>query len=120
MDPKTWTIRDPQISARGAKYCMIDDSSSGSTDGKIRFYIGSKDAPTATPFGAGTFNGEEAKRKNIGFFLYSEQEEFLRQLYDWAVLYLSEQGERIFRKHMTADHVVECLKHPNIIYMIIL
>ncbi len=61
MDPKTWMIRDPQISARGAKYAMIEDSSSRSNDGKIRLYIGSKDAPTGTQFGASTFNGEEAK-----------------------------------------------------------
>ena len=112
MNLNSWTIRDPQISARGAKYCMIDDSSSGSPDGKVRFYIGSKNAPTTTPFGAGTFNGEEAKRKNIDFFLYSEQEDFLKQIHSWAVPYLSEQSERIFRKHMTVDQVSECLKHP--------
>ncbi len=112
MDPTTWMIRDPQISARGAKYCMIEDSNPGSPDGKIRFCIGSKLAPTSTPFGAGTFNGEEAKRKNIDFFLYTEQEDFLKQIHSWAVPYLSGQSERIFRKHITVEQVSECLKHP--------
>ena len=112
MDPKTWTIRDPQISARGAKYAIIEDSSSGATDGKVRFYIGDKNYPTGTPFGASTFNGEEAKRKNIDFFLAPAQEEELSRFYEWALPYLAEHSERIFRKKMTIDQVADCLKNP--------
>lgn len=111
MDPNTWIIHDPQISARGAKYAMIEDSSSRS-DGKVRLYIGSKDAPTGTQFGASTFNGEEAKRKNIEFYLTPKEEESLQRIYNWAVQYLAEQSERIFRKKMTIEQVTDCLKHP--------
>ena len=109
MDPKSWTIRDPQISARGAKYCMIEDSSSRANDGKIRLYIGSKESPSGTPFGASTFNGEEAKRKNIEFTLSPQQEESLQRVYDWAVPYLAEHSERILRKRMTVELVDDCL-----------
>jgi len=112
MDPKTWMIRDPQISARGAKYCMIEDSSSKSTDGKIRFNIGDRDAPTGTPFGASTFNGEEAKRKNIEFTLTPHQEESIQRFYEWTVPYLADNSDRIFRRTMTAAQVAECLKNP--------
>ena len=112
MDPKTWMIREPQISARGAKYCMIGDSSSRANDGKIRLYTVSKESPSGTPFGASTFNGEEAKRKNIEFTLSPQQEESLQRIYDWAVPYLAEHSERIFRKKTTVEQVDDCLKNP--------
>ena len=110
MDPKTWIIRDPQVSARGAKYAILEDTSAGRE--KISFNLGDKDSPTGTPFGAGTFNGEEAQRKNIDFFLTPEQEASLAGVYEWAVEYLANESERIFRKQMTVDQVTDCLKNP--------
>ena len=114
MDTTSWTIRDAQISARGAKYCLIEDLKPKSNDNKIRFSIGTKDNPTSTPFGAGTYNGEEAKRKTIEFALSQEDEESLQCIYEWTVPYLAKHSERLFRKNLSPEQVVDTLKHPII------
>ena len=114
MDTTSWTIRDAQISARGAKYCLIEDLKPKSNDNKIRFSIGTKDNPTSTPFGAGTYNGEDVKRKTIDFALSQEDEESLQCIYEWTVPYLAKHSERLFRKNLSPEQVVDTLKHPII------
>ena len=114
MDTTSWTIRDAQINARGAKYCLIEDLKPKSNDNKIRFSIGTKENPTSTPFGAGTYNGEEAKRKTIEFTLSQEDEETLQCIYEWTVPYLAKHSERLFRKNLSPEQVVDTLKHPII------
>ena len=110
MDPSTWTIRDPTISARGAKSCMLEDMSR--EDRKIRFTLGSKDSPIQTPFGATTYNNEEAKRQTVEFFLDSEQENEFQGVVEWAHVYLATHSDRLFRKTMTPDQVAECFRSP--------
>ena len=33
-------------------------------------------------------------------------------MYEWAVEYLADESERIFRRKMTADQVIDCLNNP--------
>ena len=110
MNPTTWTIRDPQISARGAKSCMLEDMSK--EDRRIRFTLGGKDSPTQTPFGATTYNGEDAKRQTIEFYLTPQQESDFQAVVGWAHDYLAAHSDRLFRKAMTAQQMSDSFGSP--------
>ena len=101
-------LKDPQISARGAKSCpLLDDK-----DCKVYITIGSKDKPVSTPFGATSFNDEATSRKTIEFNLTEEQEEQFKRFDVWAIGYLSEHSERLFKKKLTPDQVREGYRSP--------
>ena len=59
--PSFAQILDPQVSARGAKYALIDTNTHG--DGKLRLKIGNKMLPSSSPFGISSFNNDDATRK---------------------------------------------------------
>ena len=56
MDTKNWQLKDPTISARGAKSCALVKS----PNEKVFVTLGSKADPMRTPFGATSFNDEKA------------------------------------------------------------
>ena len=58
-------LKDPQISARGAKSCPILNAQGN----KVFFNLGSKSEPVSSPFGATSFNDEVTSRKTIEFNL---------------------------------------------------
>ena len=101
-------LKDPQISARGAKSCPILNAQGG----KVFFNLGSKSEPGSTPFGATSFNDEATSRRTIEFNLTHDQEEQFRQFDEWAISYLSEHSERIFKKKLTTDQVREGYRSP--------
>jgi len=113
MDPKTWIIRDAVISSRGAKSCQLELAKpDAGTDGKIRFTVGSRENPTTTPFGATTFNNEDAVQKTIEVVLNDVEVEMFRGITEWLIDYLAEHAPRIFKKEMTREQVSESLRSP--------
>ena len=89
------SLSEPIISARGAKSCALTDGQ----DGKVLFQLGSAATPTSTPFGASSFNEEASTRKTIDFRLTPEQDEAWKAFDDWAVAYLAEHSERLFKRN---------------------
>ncbi len=113
MDPATWIIRDPQINARGAKSCPIEKSAPPvGSDAKIRFFLGGRDEPSSTPFGATSWGDEVTTRKTIEFNISPEQEAKFAEITAWAHEYLAQHSERIFRKTMTVEQVTDSFRPP--------
>ena len=108
LDTSNWQIKDPQISARGAKSCPVLKANGE----KVFFNLGSKSEPVSSPFGATSFNDEATSRKTIEFNLTEEQEEQFKKFNEWAIGYLSEHSERIFKKKLTPDQVSEGYRSP--------
>ena len=108
MDLALSTIRDPQVSARGAKYALIDAPASC----KNTFTLGTKENPCTTPFGASLFNGEEATRKNIDFTVSTQEEIMLDAVYSWTLNSLFLRPDRFFKKDVTQKELLEILRHP--------
>ena len=111
FDFEDWHLKDAQISARGAKSCTLQSSQKRE---KVNFTLGSKAEPVTSPFGATSFNDEANMccRKTIEFNLTPELEESFREFDEWAIAYLSEHSERIFKKTFSADQVREGYKSP--------
>ena len=83
MDLASSSIRDAQISLRGAKYALIENNKH--SDGKLKIILGNKREPCVTPLGANTFNNEDNKRKNIQFTITPTEEQHINSVYDWSL-----------------------------------
>jgi hypothetical protein len=103
-----WHIKDPQISARGAKSCTIQDAEGG----KISFTLGSKTEPVSTPFGATSFNDEVTTRKTIEYNISPAQEAQFEKFDNWSIGYISLHSERLLKKKLTEDQVREGYRSP--------
>ena len=113
MNPTSWIVRDAVISSRGAKSCALEiGKPDAGKDGKIRLTLGSKESPTTTPFGATTFNGEEAAQRTIEFNLTDEEVDQFDGVIEWLKSYLADHSLRIFKREMTRDQVSESLRSP--------
>ena len=108
LDFASWQIKDPQISARGAKSCPVLNANGD----KAFFTLGSKSEPVSTPFGATSFNDEATSRKTIEFNLTPEQEAQFQEFDEWAIGYLAAQSERLFKKKLTPDQIREGYRSP--------
>ena len=102
-------LRDPQVSAKGAKSCQLISTPQNE---KVFMTLGSKAEPLRTPFGATTYGDEEATRKTLEFSLSPEQHKFWQQFDEWAVNYLAENAGRFFKKELTKDQIREQYKSP--------
>ena len=111
--PSFARIADPQVSTRGAKYALIDNNKLHG-DGKIRITIGSKDNPSTTPFGASTYNNDDATRKNIEFVVTPEEEAKVNSMYMWAIEQLAAKPAKFFKKEITKNEIIDLFKHPII------
>ena len=108
MNTKNWQLKDPTISAKGAKSCSLVNS----PNDKVFFTLGSKTEPMRTPFGATSFNDEKATRKTIEFTLNPQQADLFKTFDSWAVDYLVKHSERIFKKKLTKQDVQGMYKSP--------
>ena len=95
----------PLVSARGAKSCALTDGSA-----KCILSVGSRDSLLTTPFGACSFGEEPTQRKTIEYRLPPQWLECFEKFDAWAVEYLVEHSERIFKKLLTTDQVREMHK----------
>ena len=110
LSPDSYALKDPQISARGAKTCQLQDK-----DGKrVHFTLGSRTELCTTPFGASAWNDENAIRRTLDFHLTDEQAAALDAFDVWAKGYLAAESERIFKKKLTEEQVAQNYRSPVI------
>jgi hypothetical protein len=95
----------PLVSARGAKSCALTDGTA-----KCILSVGSRDSLLTTPFGASSFGEEQTQRKTIEFRLPPQWVEHFQSFDAWAIAYLTEHSERLFKKLLTEDQVREMYK----------
>jgi hypothetical protein len=93
------------VSTRGARTAQLQLEGSG----KLSLNI--SDEAVSSPFGATCF-GEESSRKTIEFTLPPGAQAFWKAFDQWAVGYLSEHSERLFKKVLTPQQVTETYKSP--------
>ena len=111
LSPDSYALKDPQISARGAKSCQLHDK-----EGKrVHFTLGSRAEPCTTPFGASAWNDENATRRTLDFHLTDEQAAAFDAFDVRAKAYLAEHSERIFKgKKLTEEQVALHSRSPVI------
>ena len=103
-----FALGDPIVSSRGAKSCTL----SAGKDGKAIFTLGSRHAPVSTPFGASSYNDENNSRKTLDLRLNPEQDGDFLCFDEWAVRYITEHSERLFKKTLTQSQVQEHYRSP--------
>ena len=109
MDLSQVTLRDPVVSARGARSSQVR----GQDGSKISFVLGTPADPVSTPFGASSFgNDAEATRKTLEFSLSPEQEKEWQAFDAWAIAMFAQHSFRLFKKIMTEDQVREAYRSP--------
>ena len=109
MTSSGWQLRDPTVSARGAKSCALVNAKFE----KINLTLGSKSDPVKTPFGATTFGDENATRRTLEFTLaHDDAVEFWKQFDQWAVNYLAEHSPRLLKKKHSVDQILALYKSP--------
>ena len=112
MDCSAWQIADVFVTARGAKIYKVT-----SPEGQPCTWLPA--ARVRAPFGPGSFDKDcNATRLNLDICV--EDEQLLGEcgaLDRWAVGYLAEHSERLFKKKMTEQQVVEaytpCMRPPR-------
>ena len=108
MDFANISLKDTQVSARGAKSCQAR-----AQDGtKVAFVLGSTADPVSTPFGATSFTAEEGGRKTLEFSLTPEQEKEWAAFDDWSISYLAKHSFRLFRAIRSEDEIRGNYKSP--------
>jgi hypothetical protein len=102
-----YKIGEVQVNSKGAKSARVEN------DGQqMIFNLGDRENPVLSPFGATTFNDELNSRQPVEFILDEKQEAHWAAFDTWAIAYLSEHSERIFKKTLTVDQVKDTYKSP--------
>ena len=109
MNCKNWQLRDPTISAKGAKSCSLVTDAQNT---KSYLNLGSKENPLRSPFGATSFNDEKATRKTIEFTLDESQAKIFKDFDSWAMNYLASNSERLFKQTKTLEEIRAIYKSP--------
>ena len=112
MDCSAWQIADVFVTARGAKIYKAT-----APEGLPCAWVPA--ARVRAPFGLSSFDKDcNATRMNMDICV--EDEEFVRQCQEldrWAVQYVSEHSERLFKKKMTEIEVLAaytpCMRPPK-------
>lgn len=104
---KTFSLAEPQISARGAKSCTLSGK-----DGKVIFALGDRTTPASTPFGASTYGDDVSQRKTLELRLTDAQAQEFVNFDIWAIDYLTEHSERLFKKKQTRSQIEEHYRSP--------
>ena len=109
-------LKELAVSARGVKSAAVVNN-----NGEAFSYT--FDEYTMTPFGPSTFDKDpQATRQQLDVRLGSA-EPFFENLDNWAIAYISEHSERIFKKKLNLEQVTEryhpCIrtseKHPSLL-----
>jgi hypothetical protein len=108
MDTANISLKDTQVSARGAKSCQVR----GQDGTKITFVLGTSQEPVTTPFGANSFTEGEGGRKTLEFSLSAEQEKEWTAFDEWAVSYLAKNSYRLFKAIKTEEQIRENYRSP--------
>ena len=92
---------------KGAKSARVEN------DGQqMIFNLGDRENPVHNPFGATSFGDEVNTRQTIEFILDEKQDAHWAAFDKWAIAYLSEHSERLFKKVLTIDQVKDTYKSP--------
>ena len=76
------------------------------------FNLGDREQPVLSPFGATSFGDEVNPRLTIEFKLDENQDAHWNAFDKWAIAYLAEHSERLFKKILTIEQVKEAYKSP--------
>ena len=94
---------DPTTSSRGVRSAAI-------TGDRGQLCTFKPNAPLRIPFEPSAYMNPEATRVNLVFAAPAELQEQLGNLDSWATAYATEHSERLFKRAMTHDQVVEMYK----------
>ena len=109
-------LKELTISARGVKSAAVVNAKGDAVSYTF-------DDFTMTPFGPSSFDKDpQATRQQLDVRLGSA-EPFFQNLDNWAIAYISEHSERLFRKKLSAEQITEryhpCVrtseKHPSLL-----
>ena len=98
-------LADRLVSSRGAKSCTLTANAT-----KLIVTVGSRTEMLTTPFGASSFGDEVSNKKTIEFRLPPQWLPYFQALDDWAVPYLAEHSERLFKKTLSVEQVRDSYK----------
>ena len=99
-------LREFAISANGAKTAQLLNE-------KNEHLTIVLDEPVYSPFGASSWsNDPKATRYTIELSLYPEQVVQWRKFNDWAVGYLAQESERLLKKQLTPEQMLEMYNSP--------
>jgi len=106
MDYSTWQLSDVIVTQTKAKICILN------SNGLPISFI-----PTETtiraPFGPSRFDKTQTTgRQSLEFRCNPEILESFARFDEWAVAYLTEHSERIFKKPLTKEQIVEMYRSP--------
>jgi hypothetical protein len=108
FNPSALALAEPFVSARGAKSCAL------TLDGRKHIVtLGSRSDLLTTPFGASSFQGDDATtRKTIEFRLAQDSSwlAYFEMIDAWAVPYIAIHSERLFKKTLSDEQVLEIYK----------
>ena len=104
MKFSTWQLGDQVVTRTKAKLCFLNTS-----DGQTTSII-----PTKTPpFGPTRFDkAQSVGRQNLEFRCNPEIMEWFARFDEWAITYLTEHCERLLKKTLTKEQVVEMYHSP--------
>ena len=100
-----WHLAEVTTSSKGQKTCQLTNDHK-----PIRFHLGSR---LRTRFGASSFDKNvESNRKNLDFDLTHDKQicAMLKQIDDWAIQYIFDNGATILKKVMSKDVIKENYK----------
>ena len=93
-------LADPQVNAKGAKFCPL--LSEGQ---KLTKTFGSQQAPLRSQWGPSCFDNSDSGRKNFDLLCDESMISFLTALDTWAKGYIKEHSQRILGKQLTAEQI---------------
>ena len=102
-----YQLSDPTINAKGAKSCKLE-----SNGAQVMFNLGDRDTPAISPFGATSYGDDVTSRQTIEFRLTDEQLKHWEAFDTWVILYLHANSERIFKKQLTEEQLLESCRSP--------
>ena len=106
MDYSTWQLSDVIVTQNKAKICILNSNG-------LQISIKPTETPIRTPFGPSRFDKTQTTRRHsLEFRCNPEIMESFARFDEWAVSYLTEHSERIFKKPLTKEQIVEMYRSP--------
>ncbi len=108
-EPAHWQLGEINISARGSKSAYVQNEFKM----PVLLNLTQPQESLTTPFGATTYGDDESTRKTIDFRLTPELKEYFARVDAWAVKYISEHSERLWKKKYT-EAEIEGMYRPSV------
>ena len=95
-----FALADQFVTSRGTKICVL------TCDAAPVRAIPTK-TPMTAPFEPGNFDKTASARQTLVFCCNPETEEYFKSLDAWAIDYITEHSERLFKKTLTREQIIE-------------